>query len=54
MSFAIAVALLVLLNIAVVRWGADSREPGDWRISGWKDLPPRVDQHLDVGGAAGG
>ncbi len=34
MSFAIVVGILVLLNVAVAKWGADPREPGDWTICG--------------------
>lgn len=54
MGFAIVIGMLVLLNIAVAKWGADSREPGDWTIPGSANSSPRVDEHLDVGRTSGG
>ena len=31
-AFAVVVALLAALGWAASRWGADSREPGEWRL----------------------
>ena len=31
-ALAVVVALLALLGWATSRWGADTREPGEWRL----------------------